>query len=192
MKQKVPSPLLITTVTLVLLAGIGATSAAADSGARTYTWLLASDFLCGLAPDARGPACPAISIAANGDTIELSGSGTLSIHPTAVSGGGVFTHTFVGGGSISGSWVATELLSFHSYGSGAAQGFPPDFEGGLALVRVQLSVGGTPVAEGVMQIDCTLGEHIPADAEDGARLAVAGALNFNEEISGFTVFIRLP
>ncbi len=190
MKQKVPRLYLIATVTLVLLAGIGATPAAADSGARTYTWLLATDFLCGLDPDARGPACPAVSIAANGDTIQLSGSGTLTIHPKSVSGGGVFTHNFAGGGSVSGSWTATELLSFHSYGSGAAQGFPAEFEGGLTLIRVQLSVGGTPVAEGVMQIDCTLGEHIPADAEDGARLAVSGALNFNEEVSGLTVFIR--
>lgn len=187
MKHKSSRQFLIATVTLVLLIGTGA---AADSGARTYTWLLATDFLCGLSPDGRGPGCPAVSVAANGDTLEMSGSGTLTIHPKSVSGGGVFTHNFAGGGSVSGSWTATELLSFHSYGSGAAQGFPAEFEGGLALFRVQLSVGGIPVAEGVLQIDCTLGEHIPADAEDGARLAVAGALNFNEEVSGFTVFIR--
>lgn len=152
-----------------------------------YQYLVASGVLCDIG------GCPAVSEAANGDTVEVSGGGTFSIHPKSVTGEGTFIHRNADGDVLAaGTWKVEELLSFHSYGSGAAQGLPEDFEGGLALIRVGLYVGGTKVASAVMQIDCTLGKP-PAGSIEGFRLAVHGqgfGINFNEEVSGFTLFIR--
>lgn len=142
-------------------------------------------------------------MAPNGDTVELTGSGTLTIHPKSVTGGGTAVHKNRAG-SVLGTarWEAVELLSFTSYGS---QGdLPPDFEGGLALIRVHLRPDSAPrlVFDGVLQVHCLVGAfpanaayrlgHPPGGVEEGIRLAVsrAGSLNFNEQVSGFTIFIR--
>ncbi len=131
---------------------------------------------------------PAIAMSSNGDTIEVEGSGNLNVHPKSVTGGGTFTHKDKDGNVLaSGTWTATELLSFKSYGSGVPQGTPPEFEGGLALIRVHLSPG----FDAIMQVDCLLGNP-PAGAKEGIRLVVQGALNFNKEVSGDTLYVRLP
>jgi hypothetical protein len=166
----------------------GAMAASADSGSRTLTYLIGTDFLCGLNPSA----CPAIAMAENGDTVEITGAGEFSIHPKSATGGGSFVHKDPDGNVLGGgSWAAVELLSFHSYGSGAVQGFPPNFEGGKILLRVQLDPGdpGGPVFDAIMRVTCLLGDKIPAGAEEGVRLNVQGLINFNEEVSGLTVFI---
>ncbi|MGI8514129.1 MAG: hypothetical protein ACR2NT_03130 [Acidimicrobiia bacterium] len=70
-------------------------------------------------PIARRPrpgALPDVAEASNGDTLALTGSGTLTTHPKTVTGGGTFTHNFAGGGSLSGTWEATQLISFNGYG----------------------------------------------------------------------------
>src|SRR6266446_6720838 len=71
----------------LLLVGTGG-KVSADSGAATYTYLLGAGPICSLEPTA----CPDIAEAPNGDRIELAGSGTFSIHPKSVTGGGTFTH----------------------------------------------------------------------------------------------------
>jgi hypothetical protein len=43
--------------------------------------------------------------------------------------------------------------------------------------------------DAILQINCTIGNPPPGHPE-GVRLAIAGALNFNEEVSGMTLFIR--
>lgn len=178
--------LLAGVIALTLLATV-AGSAFADSGARTYTYLIASGFLCGLDPSA----CPVISRASeNDDTITMSGAGTFSIHPGSVSGGGTFTHKDAGGTVIAtGTWTATELLSFHSYGT--SPGFPPTVEGGQVLMRVHLSPSGGGGFDAILQVHCLIGT-FPPGAQEGIRLAIAGGLNFNHEVSGFTIYIRLP
>lgn len=156
----------------------------ADSSPRTYTYLIGTGLLCGLDPSA----CPVIVRAAeNGDTIEVVGTGTFSTHPKAASGGGTFTHKDAAGTVIAaGSWTAEELLSFKGYGT--SPGFPSSFEGGQVLMRVHLS---STVAsfDAVMQVDCLIGK-APAGAKEGITLNVQDALNFNEEVSGFTLYIR--
>ena len=176
-------PLTLIAALAVLLALSGAGGAKADSGARNYLYILGAEPLC-----EEEHACPDVAMADNGDWIEIAGEGTLSIHPNSVTGGGEFTHHFAGG-SVSGTWAAKQLLGFHSFGSGSAQGAPPEFEGGRVLMRVTLSVGGTPVHDAILQFDCLLG-HPPAGAQEGVRLAVQDALNFNEKVSGDTVLIR--
>lgn len=166
----------------------GAMVASADSGSRTLTYLIGVDPLCDLDPSA----CPAIAEAPNGDAIEITGAGEFSIHPKSATGGGSFVHKDPDGNVVaSGTWTAVELLSFHSYGSGAVQGLPPEFEGGIAMIHVKLAPDGADgvVFDAILRITCLLGDKIPGGAEEGVRLNVQGAINFNEEVSGFTVFI---
>ena len=59
------------------------------------------------------------------------------------------------------------------------------------MIRVELFVDGTHVADGTLQIDCLLG-NFPAGADEGVRLAVQGGPNFNKEVSGFTLFLLQP
>ena len=172
-------------VLLLMLSTVGTVSVSADSGARTYHYIIGTGLLCGLDPSA----CPAKARATvNDDIIELRGEGTLTIHPKSVTGGGTFVHKDAAGNVLgSGTWTAMDLLSFKSYGT--SPGFPPTFEGGLSLMRIHLT-GGSASFDGILQVDCLIGK-FPAGAIEGVRLAVPG-LNFNKEVSGFTVFIRLP
>ncbi len=175
---------LLTIVSMTL--AIGVPTVTADAGAATYSYLIAVDPLCDLDPSA----CPAIARAPNGDTIEVAGSGMLSIHPKSATGSGTFVHKDPSGAVIgSGTWTATELMSFHSYGSGSAQGLPEEFFGGKAMIRIHLVAAGGFETDGVMQVDCVLGDRIPAGAMEGIRLNVPGIANFNREVSGFTLYI---
>lgn len=175
--------LVLVVLAVAFLSGLGVSRAAADSGAATYTYLIGTGGVEG----------PAVAMASNGDTITMTGSGTLSVHPKTVSGGGSFTHKNAAGTVLgSGTWTATQLLSFNSYGCGFFSGgpLPPNFCGGLALIRVHLtpSAGG-PGFAAILQVDCLLGK-VPAGAKEGIRLAVGNGLNFNREVHGETLFIR--
>lgn len=131
--------------------------------------------------------------APNGDTIELKGSGTFTIGPKSITGNGTFIHRDAEGNILgTGKWVATKLISFKSYGSGAVQGLPEDFEGGRALIKVILDPDNTgPSFEGTLRVTCLLGDKIPTRDEEGIRLAVRGIpINFNKEMGGATLFIR--
>lgn len=161
--------------------------AAAASGSATFTYLAGTGILCGLGPSA----CPDVARADNGDTIAITGIGSISVHPKSASGGGTFTHTFTGG-SVSGTWTATQLLSFVDYGSGT-DGFGPPLHAGNALIAVNLIVGGTVVHTGILEVTCRLpGAGGPSEMgkEEGVRLNVQDAINFNQKVSGFTVFIQ--
>src|SRR2546421_4625306 len=133
----------------VSLTGYPATQAVADSGSRSYQFLFGAGVLCTLNPDF----CPTLAMAANGDVIEFTGTGTFSIHPKSVSGAGNFTHRNAAGAVLaSGTWTAVDLLSFHSFGSGAVQGLPANFEGGKALLRVRLSPAGGGTHDAILRI----------------------------------------
>src|SRR5713226_6949477 len=112
-------PLTLIAALAVLLALSGAGAAKADSGARTYQYLLGTGRVCH-----EEHACPDVAMADNRDTIDIAGSGTLTIHPNSVTGGGEFTHHF-SGGSVSGTWAANKLLGFHGWGCGGPE--VPDF-----------------------------------------------------------------
>ncbi len=153
----------------------------ADSGSHTINFLTGSGFLCTLATNA----CPDIATASNGDMVLITGSGTITTHPDSATGSGTFTHEDSSGNvKASGTWTATQLLSFVSYGS-AGPGFPPGFEGGKAVIRVHLSVG----FDAILTVECALGSP-PPGAHEGIRLNVQDIINFNKQASGFTVFIQ--
>ena len=190
--MRAPNP---TFAVALLIAALGACStdrvSAPNSGiaANRVTGGAAVDyaFLAGVAPIAG----PDEAMASNGDVVALTGQGTFSVHSKTVTGSGAFTHKNAAGTVIgSGTWTATQLLSFNSYGSGSAQGLPAELEGGQAVIQVHLSPqSGGAGFDAVLQIDCLLGSPPPA-AHEGIRLAVAGVVNFNKELEGQTVFIR--
>ena len=153
----------------------------ADSGHREYNYLLGTGVLCTLGiPNA----CPDISMASNGDTVWVTGSGTFSIHPSSATGTGAFVHKDSSGNvRASGTWTAIKLMSFVSYPT--SPGFPAGFSAGKAVMLVHLSVG----VDAVLTITCEFGLNPPGQME-GIRLNVQDIINFNTHVSGITVFIR--
>src|SRR5262245_58891431 len=90
-----------------------ASPASGEGSSANYNFLVASGFLCD--PN-NSTTCPAVARAANGDTIELSGVGMLSLGNKSVTAAGAFTQKSSTGAVIAtGIWIATELLSFKSY-----------------------------------------------------------------------------
>src|SRR5919204_373953 len=57
---------------------------------------------------------PNVSEDSHGDRVSVTGMGRFTENPKSVSGGGTFTHSFAGGGSVTGTWTADELLEFQS------------------------------------------------------------------------------
>ncbi len=94
-------------------------------------------------------------MASKGDTIEMSGEGTLRL-PHSVSGGGSFLQRdSTGNVRQVGTWTAEALLSFESLGPG--MGTPPTWEGGHALIQVCLVADqGGMKADAVLEVGCEL------------------------------------
>lgn len=161
----------------------------ADSGFRAYNYYAGGGFLCTLSASF----CPDVAMATNGDTITIAGSGTFTIHPDSVTGSGTFVHQDSAGNVLaSGTWTATQLMSFVSYGS-AGPSFPPGFEGGKAVIRVHSVVTGGPATgfevDALLTVQCLLGTP-PSGFEEGIRLNVQNIINFNMPDGGNTLFIR--
>jgi len=141
--------------------------------------------LCSLDPTA----CPDVSRASNGDTISFAGTGSFTPSDDDAEGRGTFTHTTAAGKVLAhGTWKAEELVSFVSFGSGSAQGLPSNFEGGIAVLKVELRTSSGVEVRAVLLISCELGTP-PAGTAEGITLNV-GFINFNKPVSGFTVFIQ--
>ena len=155
--HRVLSSLVITWAVVPSLAMfLGAGPAMAQSMSANYTFLVASGFLCDSGDSAT---CPAVVKSAQGDSYEMSGAGTLAPRSKSVTAAGIFTHKSTDGVVLeTGVWVASELVSFDSYGiapgalmrEGRAFG-PPQLgpmrmrmfsgsmpAGGLAVFRVRL------------------------------------------------------
>ncbi len=133
-----------------------------------------------------------VAMADNGDTVEIDADGMMDAGAKTASGGGSFSH-FTSGGTLvaTGTITATGLQSFQFYGCGGV--FPPNFCGGRALIAVHLeaTVGGTVVAaDGTLTVDCLIGSP-PAGADEGVRLNVKDLINFNMEVEGETLFVKL-
>lgn len=181
-----------TTSKILFLALLGLLSMAAPfrivsaASVDTFQFLIGTGPLCSI-PGVTNP-CPDISRAANGDTVALAGQGSLSVHAKSVTGSGTFTHKAPDGTvKAMGTWTAVQLLSFKSFGTSPS--FPANFMGGLALILVQLSVGGTVVHTAILTVICDVGSPPPGLAE-GVKLSVQDTpFNFNKQVSGITLFI---
>ncbi|MBI3282631.1 hypothetical protein HYZ70_00970 [Candidatus Curtissbacteria bacterium] len=159
-------------------------SASHQTGKLNY--LIATGVLCGL-PEPNP--CPAISMAGNGDTVELTGEGSIDLGARTATGGGTFVHKDGDGNVLgTGDWHAMDLISFRSWGSG--EEFPPNFEGGRAKLRVHLAPdSGGEGFLATLRVICTIG-NVPKGAEEGIQLSVKHGPNFKEQVSGLTLFVR--
>jgi hypothetical protein len=185
-----------------------ASPALADNDSASYNFLVGSGFLCD--PN-DSSTCPAVARATNGDAIEMSGAGTLSLANKSITAAGAFTHKTSTGEIVeTGVWAASELVSFKSYGIApgalmretqrfkSSRLFPlglgmlagPMPAGGLALIRIRLLPDTGSPKEAILQVNCARGK-VPANQEgDGIRLAIQdGGPKFDERVSGRTLFL---
>jgi hypothetical protein len=135
------------------------------------------------------------AVAENGDVVTVIGTGTFDVAAKSATGGGTFVHKTSGGTTVgSGTWVATELLAFQSYGNAVPQGLPPTFFGGRVALNVLLTPTANPSVHrpAILQIECALGSKIPGGAVEGVRLNVQDHINFNKTVpeSGANVYIK--
>lgn len=141
---------------------------------------------------------PNIAQAPNGDSVAVTGGGEFSVHPKSVEASGEFTHTDSEGNTVAeGTWEATELLAYQSYGCGVVLGeeIPADFCGGKLKMRVLLTPEGTNLAiPAILTVFCIIGPNPPNShddpSEEGVTLVVPGFINFNDVVGGENVYIR--
>jgi hypothetical protein len=138
---------------------------------------------------------PNTAVAANGDTVAITGEGMFSVHPKSVEAEGSFTHTDADGNVlVTGTWAATKLVTYQSYGCGVVFGtpIPPDFCGGKVRMKVLLTPDGTSLEiPATLTVFCVIGDHRPSSAEEGIRLVVPGHVNFNDATGGDNIYIRV-
>jgi hypothetical protein len=147
---------------------------AAPPTADSYDYLAGAGFVC----DFGG--CPAVARSDSGDTIEIKGAGTFRLKLAQVTGGGEYTwRNPAGQGVETGTWTASRLVAFQSFGIGVF-----GLEGGVAQMRITLSSG----RGALLRITCDEGDE-PPSAHEGIRVAIADGPNFNTEVSGLTAFI---
>ena len=187
---------------------LAATPAMTQNISGDYIFLIASGFLC---DSGDSSACPAVAKAADGTSYELSGIGTFNTQSKLITATGTFTHKSPNGNSLeTGIWIASELVSFESYGVapdalmregwvfGPARFGPRRMPmlpgsmpaGGLAVLRIRLLPRWGASRNAVLQVNCALGK-VPEERQtEGIRLAFeGGGGEFDEEISGRTMFV---
>jgi hypothetical protein len=147
---------------------------------------------------------PNVGVAANGETIEITCQagehvcGTFSVHPKSIEASGEFAH-FLADGALfaSGTWTATELISYQSYGCGEVVGepIPSDLCGGVVRFAAAFS---TPIGEldGIITVFCIVGPKAPSSHDDpsgeGVTVVVPGIINFNHTGGGENVYVQIP
>jgi hypothetical protein len=184
--------------------------AGAQNSSVNYTFLVASGFLCD--PD-ESATCPAAVKSANGDSFEMSGAGTFDAQSKSVEAAGTFTHKSANGTVLeTGVWIASEFVSFNSYGiapgaiskKGRTLGprplglnRPPMSSGpmptgGLAVFRIRLlPMSGQPRIS-VLQLNCALGVVPRERSVEGIRLTQEkNGTEFSEEVGGRVMFLSM-
>jgi hypothetical protein len=149
---------------------------------------------------------PNVSQASNGDRVAITGHGEISVHPKSADGAGTFSHTTASGAVVgAGTWRATELLEYQSYGCGVVHNFPtpgattplpPDFCGGVIKMRIVATPSGTSLnIDAILTIFCIIGPNPPNSHDDpsgeGISLVVPGIINFNKIIFGMNHYMQL-
>jgi hypothetical protein len=177
--------ILLVGLTASALSTSGVAFAAAHGSASEHTnryqWLIGSG---GTSP----PLGPDITRdTTNGHILEVVGQGTFVKGDTdSVTGGGTFVVTDDAAHVLAqGTWTATELDHFTSFGNGS--GFPEDFEGGLARLDIRIHPAGTSrTFAGSLQIHCAINN--PSSIEGVQAFAAGDA--FTVPVFGETVFIN--
>jgi hypothetical protein len=173
--------LMLLVLSLAAVLALVPSAAVADSA--THTYMLEMDG-------------PNFGTAANGDMVTITGHVDFSVNPNSAEGSGTFTHT-ASGGTVQGTWSATGLIDYQSYGCGTILGdpsLPDNLCGGKVKVRVTLS---TPFGQlpAIMTVICIIGPNPPDSAfgdkrSEGAMLGVPGVINFNHTAGGDNVIVQ--
>jgi hypothetical protein len=193
---------------------VSAGAANAQNSSTNYTFLVAAGFLCDPADSAT---CPAVVKSANGDSYELNGAGTFDAQNKSAKAAGTYTHKSPNGNALeTGVWIATELVSFDSYG--AAPNAIPSLPkgglgpgalgpkrmpmmmnrggmptGGLAVLRVVLIPIAGVSTTAVLQVNCALGDVPHERSVEGIRVTVErNHMEYSEELSGRVMFLAMP
>jgi hypothetical protein len=173
MKRLVSTIVMAAVISVVALVPATALAAKANGNHNSYTWVVGATtpFDRAMAPD--------------GSTITMTGHGSLKAGPGGTaSGGGTYTTSHGG----SGTWTATAVEGFVSYGPAGA-GFPPGFTGGEAKLKISLSKG----AAGVLTIICALGSP-PGGKMEGITVVLGTGVSgeYTKIDGGNNVFILKP
>ncbi len=135
------------------------------------------------------------AVAPNGDVVTIVATGTFDAATGAASGGGTFSHHVAATGqTITGTFVATGLISFQSYGDATPEGLPASFYGGKVLLRIVATPDAAPDLHlaATLTIECELGVP-PSGTVEGVRVNVYDVINFNKSVpeSGANIYVRL-
>jgi hypothetical protein len=182
-------------------------TATAQTSSGDYAFMVASGFLC---HQSEGSDCEAVARSATGEMYRVSGAGRFNAQSKSVTAAGIFTHESASGSVLTtGVWVATEFVSFNSYGIApgalSREGLPfrsPPFNpkrlqvsrhsmptGGLAVLRIRLMPVAGPSTTAVLQINCALG-NVPSDrSAEGIRVTMENGPDFGEELTGRVMFL---
>jgi hypothetical protein len=144
--------------------------------------------------------------APNGDTVEVTctelggACGTFSVFPKSLPTppSGEFLHKDAAGNVLGGgTWTATKLLDYQSYGCGevTSEGLdlPDNFCGGKLKFRAQLDTAAGQFS-GILTVFCIVGPKAPSNhdepPEEGVTLDIPGVINFNKVGGGENVYVR--
>ncbi len=133
-----------------------------------------------------------VAQAANGDTITVIGLGEFDVSDRDADGEGTFEHRSGLGELLAfGTWEAKRLMRFENFGGQAD--LPPNLIGGRAVIKIHVKAhpasnpDATQEFDAILTVDCAIG-NFPPGFEEGITFD-AGFINFNEKVSGFTVFV---
>jgi hypothetical protein len=127
---------------------------------------------------------PDVTLAQDGSSVTLVGSGQLHAGPSkSASGSGTYVLKDATGQTTgSGTWTTTGILGLVSYGNATPEGLPDFLFGGMTKLEVSLSNGES----GVLTVFCTLGIP-PAGVDEGVSLNLASGGNYTIQAGGQTL-----
>jgi len=144
-------------------------------------------YLIGVSPFTKGPD---VARAANGDTIEIVGTGSFTESTTLATGAGTFIQRTDGSKVRSrGTWVATGLVQFRSYGSNDSG--PAELQGGRAMLRIHMMPFGDSTGfDAILVVTSRIGKGSGGPAE-GVEVRIINGLRYNKPVRGTTAFVKI-
>jgi hypothetical protein len=177
---------------VLAISAIGVGTATAHTSKATYDYHI-GDALIG----SIGFPTNSQAMASNGDVVTIIGTGSFSAAGKWATGGGTFSHHIAAtDATITGTWTATRLISFQSYGCGELEGspVPPNFCGGVAKLAITATPDANPSVHlsAALTITCVVGPEMTPSAIEGVRVNVYDVINFNKTVpeSGANIFIQ--
>ncbi len=138
-----------------------------------------------------------VAMAANGETTTVVVTGVFDVAAKTASGSGTFMHRASDGTLLnSGTLTITGLTAFQFFGCGFTPDgnqLPPNFCGGRAILTMEAHPADAPGVnvDAILTVTCDLtgGGSPPPGQPEGITVDVPGHLNFNQSVSGNTLFV---